>query len=281
MTSSATSRDRSPLYQRRRTYWRQTLETRIPDATAAAAFIDQVSIATLYPASPEIPNLFHAFTGDPAAQTDSGHSSPSGQVYGWRWDLGRAQTAFYSTIVRRRPTWVSWYLLPAVLRLLAETQTPDELADLGVISPGAYRIAQALESAEGALSTGELRRAAGFPTGKEQRSAYLKAVDELESRLLLAKVFSTDDHDMHHALTTVQYREYCEAAEQMTREEALDEILISYLPHAIYAVPDRLAKHLRLSEAELCVALERLEVVGRVTEAVLPFEKAQCYVWVQ
>ena len=279
MTSLPESRDESPLYRLRLTTWRQTPATRIPDATAAAALIDQVGIATLYPASPEIPTLFHAFTGDPAAQTDSGHSSPSGQVYGWRWDLGRAQAAFYSTIVRRRPTWVSWLLLPAVLRLRAETRAPDELADLGAISPGAYRIAQILESAQGALSTGELRRAAGFPTGKEQRSAYLKAVDELETRLLLAKVFSTDDHDMHHALVTMQYREYSEAAEQMRREDALDRVLSTYLPHAVYAVPDRLAKHLGLTEAELHGALERLRAAGQVRAISLPFEKAQCYVW--
>lgn len=279
MTSLPESRDESPLYRRRLTAWRQTPATHIPDATVAAALIDQVGIATLYPASPEIPNLFHAFTGDPAAQTDSGHSSPSGQVYGWRWDLGRAHAAFYSTIVRRRPTWVSWSLLPAVLRLLAETRAPDELADLGAISPGAYRIAQVLESAPGALSTGELRRAAGFPTGKEQRSAYLKAVDELETRLLLAKVFSTSDHDMHHALVTTQYREYSEAAEQMRREDALDRVLSTYLPHAVYAVPGRLAQHLGLSEAELRDGLERLQAAGQVSVAAVPFEKSQCYVW--
>jgi len=279
MTNVPDSRDESLLYRRRLTNWRQTPATRIPDATVAAALIDQVGIATLYPASPEIPNLFHAFTGDPAAQTDSGHSSPSGQVYGWRWDLGRVGAAFYSTIVRRRPTWVSWSLLPAVLRLLAERRAPDELADCGAISPGAYRIVQVLESAEGALSTGELRRAAGFPTGKEQRSAYLKAVDELETRLLLAKVFSTNDHDMHHALVTMQYPKYSGAAERLTREEALGRVLTAYLPHAVYAVPDRLAKHLGLSEAELRSGLERLEAAGQVSVAVLPFEKSQCYVW--
>lgn len=279
MTSVPDSRDESSLYRQRLTNWRQTPATRILDAIEAATLIGQVGIASLYPASPEIPNLFHAFTGDPAAQTDSGHSSPSGQVYGWRWDLGRARAAFYSTIVRRRPTWVSWSLLPAVLRLLAETRTPDELADLGAISPGAYRIAQILESAPGPLSTGELRRAAGFPTGKEQRSAYLKAVDELETRLLLAKVFSTSDHDMRHALVTKHFREYSEAAEQMTREEALDRVLPAYLPHAVYAVPDRLAKHLGLAEVELRDGLERLRAAGQVSVAVFPFEKSQCYVW--
>ena len=38
--------------------------------------------------------------------------SPAGEVYVWRWALGRKEVAFYSAIVRKRPTWVSWTLLP-------------------------------------------------------------------------------------------------------------------------------------------------------------------------
>src|SRR5947209_6667615 len=90
--------------------WRQTPETRIANPDEARRLIDQVGVATLYPASPEFPNLFHAFMGDPDAKTDSGHDSPSGQVYAWRWALGRQGTAFYSVLVRGRPTWVSWAL---------------------------------------------------------------------------------------------------------------------------------------------------------------------------
>lgn len=279
MTSATKPTTESPLYRLRLERWSQTPQTRIPDSLHAATMINRVGLATLYPASPEIPNLFHGYMGTHDAPTDSGHDSPSGHVYGWRWDLGRAEAAFYTAVVRRRPTWVSWALLPAVIRLLGEPRTPDELYDLGAISADAYRIAQVLEGAESALSTSELRREAGFPVGKERRAAYLKAVDELETRLLLAKVFSVDDLDMRHALVSVRYPEHGEAAEQMTREEALDHFLATYVPHAVYAAPARLAKHLGLPERELRAGLEQLKATGRVSVVALPFEATPCYVW--
>lgn len=259
--------------------WSQAPETRCRDPQSAAALIDRVGIATLFPASPEIPNLYHAYIGNPDAPTDSGHDSPSGHVYGWRWDLGRAEAAFYTAIVRRRPTWVSWVLLPAVFRLLAESRTSDELFDLGVISDGAYRIARVLDDAEEPLRTSDLRREADFPKGKEHRAAYLKAIDELETRLLLAKVFSTEDLDMRHALVSARYPEHVERAERMTREEALTQLLTTYLPHAAYAVPSRLARHIGIQEGELRAGLELLKDLGFVREMALPSEKTPCYAW--
>src|SRR5256885_14228726 len=60
----------------------------------ASAFIERVGVATLSPASPEFPNLFSAYVGDPHTKTDSGWETPSGEVYGWRWTLGRSSAAF-------------------------------------------------------------------------------------------------------------------------------------------------------------------------------------------
>jgi len=267
------------LIARRYENWRQTPERRISGPDEAVGLIERVGIATLFPASPEIPNLFHAFLGDPDARTDSGHDSPSGEVYSWRWALGRRGAAFYTAIVRNRPTWVSWPLLPAVLRLRGELRTPDDLYAVGELTLDAFRIAQALESAGGVLSTGELRKAAGFPIGKAQRAAYLKAVEELDTRLLLAKVFSADDNDMHHALVRVRYPEQVAAAERLTREAALAQVLETYLPHAVYAAPAALAKHLRIPEAELRAGLERLVAAHRAATVAFTGEKGAAYVW--
>jgi hypothetical protein len=268
------------LQDRRLENWCQTPERRIPDPDAAARFIERVGIATLFPASPEIPNLFHAFMGDPDARTDSGHDSPSGEVYTWRWVLGRREAAFYTAIVRNRPTLVSWPLMPAVFRLRGELRTPDDLYAAGELTADAFRIAQALESAGGVLSTGELRKAAGFPTGKAQRAAYLKAVEELDIRLLLAKVFAADADDMSHALVRVRYPAQVAAAERLTREEALAQVLATYLPQAIYAAPTALAKHLRIPETELRADLDRLVAEHRASTISLTGEKGAFYLWV-
>jgi hypothetical protein len=273
--------DEQALRARRLERWCQTPGTRIGGPEGAVALIERVGVATLFPASAEVPNLYHAYLGDPEARTDSGHDSPSGEVYGWRWALGRREAAFYTAIVRNRPTWVGWALLPAVLRLRGELRAADELHDAGELSGNALRVARALEAAGGVLSTGDLRGEAGFPTGKEQRAAYLKAVEELDTRLLLAKVFAAGDDDMRHALVRSRYPEQVAAAERLTREEALGRVLATYLPQAVYAVPAALAKDLRLPDAEMQAGLGRLAEAGRAVETELPGQKGVCYVWAE
>lgn len=268
----------SPLYVRRLENWCQTPRRRITDPEAAVGLIGRVGVATLFPASPEIPNLFHAYLGDPDARTDSGHDSPSGEVYSWRWALGRREAAFYTAIVRDRPTWVSWELLPAMIRLRGEPRTPEQLFDSGELSEAAWRIARALAGAGGELSTGELRREAGFPTGKAERAAYVKAVAELDTRLLLAKVFSPDDLDMRHALVRRRYPDDVARAERMTREAALAQFLTTYLPAAVYAVPAALARHLKLPEPELRAGLDRLVEAGSAAPVSLAGYRGTCYV---
>jgi hypothetical protein len=281
MSATATRTPAVPaeLVEARVTRWRQTPNTRIADSEAAAQFIDTVGVATLYPVSSEIPNLYHAYMGDPTAATDSGHDSPSGHVYTWRWELGGRKAAFYTSIVRKRPTWISWNLLPPILRLFAERRTPDELYDFGVISKDAYRLVQALDRSYSPLTTAELRQEAEFPTGREHRAAYLKAVEELETRILLAKVFIGDDLEMGHALVSNLYRKESEAAERLLFEEALNRFLITYLAHAVYASPFVLARHLKLPEDRLLPALEYLVRGGKAHRLDHTDEKLQLYAW--
>jgi len=60
---------------------------------------------------------------------------------------------------------------------------------------------------------------------------------------------------MRHALVTLRYSEQMAVAKQLTREEALEQFLRTYLAQAVYALPTVLAKHLDLSEAELRAGL--------------------------
>jgi hypothetical protein len=150
-----------------------------------------------------------------------------------------------------------------------------------VLSADAYRVARVLEAAGGALRTGEIRRQAGFPTGKPQRAAYLRAVQELDRRLLLAKVFAAGDGepDMHHALVRIRYPEHVAAAERLTRDEALDSVLATYLASAVYALPGALAKQLAVPERELRAGLDRLVATDRATvDAGMP-ERADRNLW--
>src|SRR4051794_4401442 len=267
----------SDLAAQRQANWGQMPATNAPDLGAATRLIECLGLVTLYSVSPEIPNLLHAYTGDPATKATSDHGGPSGHVYTWRWELGRREAGFYTAIVRGRPTFVSWALLPAILRLRGETADPEVMYEVGELSNGAIRIVRALDAAGGVLDTGALRRAAGSPTGKEQRAAFLKAVAELDARLFLAKVFSPGDEDMRHALVSARYPEHRAAAEALGRDAALDQVLTTYLPNAVYAVPAVLARHLGLPAAELRAGLDRLVAGGKATIGAIPEQAGESY----
>jgi hypothetical protein len=273
--------DFATLRHRRLQHWDQTPKTRINGPDAAASLLKRLGVVTLFPVSPEVPNFYHAYMGDPDAPTDSRHDSPSGDVYTWRWTLGRREAGFYTAIVRNRPTWVQWDLAAAALRLRGDLRPIEAIYQAGDISDNALRIAHVLEAAGGTLRTGELRKEAGFPTGKAERAAYLKAVDELDTRLLLAKVFSASDDDMGHALVKVRYPEHVATAEKLSMMEALEQFLLRYLPNAVYAVPGVLARHIGVAEPILRQGIQRIERTGRAVEVAIEGHPTPCYAWAE
>ncbi|GCE21113.1 hypothetical protein KDK_49130 [Dictyobacter kobayashii] len=246
-------------YEQQRLHnWCQTPAAHLSGSEQAPDFIERMGIATLYPASPEFPNLFSAYVGDPNAKTDSGWDTPSGELYTWRWTLGRQAVAYYSALIRRRPTWISWSLLPSMLRLCGELRSPHELYHTGQLSAPAYQIIEALEAATEPLATSELREQAGFPRGTASRNLYLKAVEELEALMLLAKIFPDEGNTMYHVLVRQHYPEHVASAERLSQPEALRNFLHSYLPQAVYANPKSLAKDLKLPLSTLNAAFEEL-----------------------
>jgi hypothetical protein len=184
--------------------------------------------------------------------------------------------------VRRRPTFVKWSLLPAILRLVADLRTPDELYDFGFISQDAYRIAQALDGVPAPLVTGELRKIAGFPVGKAQSAAYHKALAELEHRLLVTTEFGEDEANGSkcHALIFDRRRNDLLTAEAMTVEGAVETFLRAYLPAARYAVPAQLARHLRVPAADITGGLTRLDELGLLTPVSCPGINGSAYLWI-
>jgi len=237
----------------------------VPDPAAAVGFIERQGIATLYSASTEVPNLFYAYMSEPNPKVEAKWDSPSGHVYGWRWDLGRSSAAFYGALVAKKPTWVAWDVLPLVLGFAMERRHPESLYSDGLLSNEAIRVVRAFEGSDGVLSTKDLRQRAGFPTGKQERAAYLRAVEELDSKMLLGKTFDvggTGD-DMSHALVTIKYASYVKEAMSLSPEAALEMFLTKYLIQSIYFDPKLLAKHLRISGTVFGVVIDQLVTKGQ------------------
>lgn len=116
------------------------------------------------------------------------------------------------------------------------------------------------------------RKRADFPTGKEQSTAYHKGLAELENRLLVTSEFSETDGEgtKHHGLMFVRRPQDVQAAEKMSREEAIMALLKAYLPTARYIMPGTLSTHLRVPKVEILEALEALSSQGLVSLAQAP-----------
>ena len=261
--------------------WCQTPAARLSSWLDAPALIDRAGIATLFPASPEVADLYAAFVG-PGVPTDSGHSTPSGDVYGWRWELGRREVAFYGTVVRGKPTWVAWDLLPALLRLRGDLRPVGEQPAAGALSLDARRIVDALAGNGGTLTTGDLRRTAGFETGRERRAAYLRAIAELDRHLLIGRGFGTvddpADQDMRQTLIAIRYPDAVAAASELDADAALRQILTRYLSAAVFVRPRILARHLGLDRADVERSLAGLATDGLVRRVRFEGEKNDSFV---
>jgi len=257
--------------------WRQDGRNNLPDSAGAVQLINQMGLVTLYGASPEFPSLLLAHIGRPDYIAEASWDTPAGFVYGWRWDLGKAASAFYSTIVAKKPTWVSWLQLPTVLGALLNRQEPAEFYRSGQLSRDAWKLFEALEGSKEPLTTKELRLAAGFPTGKENRAAYLKAVEELETHLWLAKVFSPsgEGDEMSHGLVSKLYPDAFRKAISTERGDAIRALAKNHLSSSVFIDAAVFTKHLRLDQSLVNGVLESMTV----DHLIAPLEGAKnCYI---
>jgi hypothetical protein len=261
--------DTSILFAKRLASWCQDGSSNIPDPVAATDFINRHGLVTLYKASSEVPNLFWGYMGQADVKAQVEWDSDAGHVYTWRWELGHANAAFYGALVAKKPTWISWELLPLVLGFAMERRDPEDMYADGLLSAGAIRLVRAFEGSDGTLSTKELRARAGFPTGKPERAAYLKALEELELMLLVCKTFSPEGEgeDMAHSLVSTVCADAVSRSADLGAEDALHLFLKSYLPRAIYVDVKLFGKHLRLSPPLLAKVLETMRMEGNVTLA--------------
>jgi hypothetical protein len=231
--------------------------------------INALGMVTLYEASPEFPSLMLAHMGLSSYKVDSSWDSPSGFVYTWRWEIGKRRVAFYSSIVGKKPTWVSFEMLPVVLGALMERRPAPELYESGELSQPALRVWECLASHKEPVSTGDLRQGAGFPKGKEHRAAYLKAVTELEAALYLVKTFAAVEgnaDEMGHGLVQNLFPKAWSAARAMSRDVAIEKLILHHMEANCFIETAPFARALRLPPASVKEKQEQLLQSGRVKE---------------
>jgi hypothetical protein len=147
---------------------------RVGSLTRAAAFIDEVGFALLFP-SPNVvaPSLWEAVAGDATEPFASGMGENEQRVWTWKDELPRRGDAWYGAFVGRRGSFLS----PELLAALYPGQGGIDDHEALTLSPAAHEIAGALAGQP--LPSDALRAFVG------DRSRYQRAVVELQRNLLI------------------------------------------------------------------------------------------------
>lgn len=121
--------------------------------------------------------------------------------WAWRWkdELATARRAYYGKVIRRKPSYVSLAVLPALYALSGNVGEPDDYLQayregrLSLLAKTLYEVILA----DGPVSTWTLRRRF-VPRGTGPSSAgagarFHRALDDLQERFLVAKVAEEEE----------------------------------------------------------------------------------------
>jgi hypothetical protein len=140
----------------------------------AAAFIDRVGFAVLFPAERvAVPSLWEAVAGPDDTPFAAGMGQAEERVWAWKDELPSTGAAWYGKFIHKRASLLSPELLTALYPGAGEP-TDHEALDL---PDPAHHIAEALLT--GPLSTAALREVVG------DRSRYDRAMTALQRHLLV------------------------------------------------------------------------------------------------
>lgn len=170
---------------RARRWWRTG--RRVGSLKRAAAFVDDVGFALLFPKSGvALPSLWEAATDRTISHLGEEWGPDAERVWGWKDELPLRGLAWYGRFLRGRPSFLSPSLLAD---LYPRRGRPDDFEEAN-LSPDAHRIARTLLRS-GPLSTGTLREAQGVE-GRRGGEAFTQAVTEL-GRDLVVTHFGVED----------------------------------------------------------------------------------------
>jgi hypothetical protein len=147
---------------------------RVGSLVRAAAFVDDVGFALLFPTAKVVaPSLWEAVAGDAAEPFAAGMGANEQKVWTWKDELPRRGFAWYGAFVGRRGSFLS----PALLAALYPGQGMIVDHEALPLSPVAHEIAAALAGQP--LPSDALRALVG------DRGRYQRAVLELQRNLLI------------------------------------------------------------------------------------------------
>jgi hypothetical protein len=245
------------LEEARARRWWQT-KRRIGSLDRAAAFVDDVGFALLFPKSGlAFPSLWEAASDRPIRDLGREWGPDAERVWGWKDELPRRGRAWYGRFIRGRPSFLSPDLLAD---LYPRSGTPRDFED-AQLSQDAYRIARILLRS-GPQPTSALREALDAE-GARGGQRFDSALSELGRGLVITH-FGTEDEGAGWPSAVL---ELTARAFPLPRRKARDRALLRaasrFLDTMVAARPADLASAFGWTGARARAALDQLSTRGK------------------
>ena len=221
-----------------------------------------------------------AFTGESAypvpAAFDHLDTRSDGRKWEWMWgwkdELAANKRLYYGKLLVKKPTFVSMKMLPIFYATFGRAgDADDHLEDVraGRLSEIAHRIIDFL-AVNGETQTKRMRSALGI-TSQEGKSAYSKAIEELQRLMYVARVRAVgegrEDYNYTYDLFVHRYPETVRAAERASSADAMSALLAHLLGLSGGVTERQVTKLFDWSEDRVAHVARRLEMKKALVRA--------------
>ena len=240
--------------------WRTAPSRQIRDERAALRFIKEIGFVMLLSIrGSELPSIHDAAGGQ------------WGVWWDWKQTLPERKACFYSHLLRRRGTFVSWEWFPAFYAAYAETKTYRQLFREGLLDRTEKQVLDLLE-ARGPLMTRELRLLYA-PPSKENTRRVKQVLVELQRRFLICAAGGSTEGWSHHRWDLVERwvrPELLLAARGMSRDEARERLVAQFVRTSVATTAADAAWLFGWERGETSGLLSRVIAAGRAELVSVP-----------
>jgi hypothetical protein len=240
-----------------------TTRVRLTTSRDAERFLSKYGLALRYAAAPTVPLASLRSASGPANQAAALETS----IHLTNHLLGTAQ-GIEVNVVGRRLVVVHRTLMPALYQLVRRGRPPTDQEGLSLAARTAYALI--VERRE--VAAGDVRRRLGAPAMARHDPAY-EALAELQRHLLVDRgpfvvpttgipYLSREGYPYH--LFHEAHADLVQASRRLSRSDATDRLLGTYVGAACFAAPRTLASLFGafLTKAEILGSIERLTAGG-------------------
>ncbi len=249
------------LERQRLAHYQLATSKRVSTPADATRYINRFGFCWLFAPRDrklELPSLFEAVKGKRDAHIED-WDADSDRVWTWKNDLPAARRVYYGKALAGKPVFISLKMLPYVIAALGVEDAAQAYSH-GALSYDAKRVYDCLKQL-GAQPTQTLKRNAGF-IGKEGNARYHRALDELQTKLLVAAMGATNEGAAWPSqifdLVAHWFESETRHAKTLDVQTARGALIERYLKTVLAASPDALARLFQIPRPELKPLLDEL-----------------------